>query len=149
MKDESYYRCLDVLERINDEAISKFGSAYGFSKALGRNASFWNVRYGAVTFPRLTNIRTYAKLFNLSVRYLLTGKNRDVYSPVDVCCSRLYEEYKKHKLSIDDCKKYAPIMFKVKRGHEVNLGTLFDFEDMLKVPAYELGFMNSQNLSAK
>lgn len=143
MTDESYYRCLDVLERINEEAISKFGSGYGFSLALGRNKSWWNVRYGAVTFPRLTNINKYAQLFDLSVDYLLTGKHRNIYVPVVVDCGRLYHEYKNHKLSIEMCKKYAHIMFKVRQGHEVNLGTLFDCETSFKVSAYELGFRKS------
>ena len=149
MKDESYYRCLDVLDRINSEAVSKYGSGYAFSKALGLNQSFWNVHYSNVIFPRLSNINKYAQIFDVSVFYLLTGKNRDSYVPVVVSCERLYKEYKTHKLSVDDCRKYAPIMFKVKRGHEVNLGTLFDFEDMFKISAYELGFKKSQNFSAK
>lgn len=149
MSDESYYRCLDVLERINEEALSKFGSGYGFSKALGRNKSWWNVRYGNVTFPRLTNINRYAELFDVSVDYLLTGKNRDVYIPSEVSCERLYHEYKSRKIPLDVCKKYAPIMFRVRQGHEINLETLFDFEDMFKISAYELGFKKSQNFSAK
>jgi hypothetical protein len=140
MKDESYYRCLDVLDRINSEAISKYGSGYAFSKALGLSQSFWNVHYSNVIFPRLSNINKYAQIFDVSVCYLLTGKNRDSYVPVVVSCDRLYKEYKTHKLSVDDCRKYAPIMFQVKRGHEVNLGTLFDFEDMFKISAYDLVF---------
>lgn len=149
MSDESYYRCLDVVERINTEAMAMFGSGYKFSKALGRNKSWWNVRYSNVTFPRLQNINTYSKLFNVSINYLLTGKNREEYIPSIVSCERLYQEYKSHKIPVDMCKKYAPIMFRVKRGHEVNLRTLFDFEDMFKISAYELGFKKSQNFSAK
>lgn len=149
MNDDSYYRCLGVIDRINEEAISKFGSGYKFSKALGRNTSWWNVRYSAATFPRLENINTYAKLFNVSVDYLLTGKNRKPYYSMVVCCGRLYNEYKSHKIPVDKCKKYAPIMFRVKQGHEVNLSTLFDFENMFNIPAYELGFKRSQNFSAK
>lgn len=149
MNDDSYYRCLGVIDRINEEAISKYGSGYKFSKALGRNTSWWNVRYSAATFPRLENINTYAKLFDVSVDYLLTGKNKGIYIPSTVDCNRLYQEYKSHKIPVDMCKKYAPIMFKVRQGHGVNLGTLFDFEEFFKVSAYELGFKKSQNLSAK
>lgn len=149
MKDESYYKCLDVIDRINEEAIKNFGSGYKFSKALGRNPSWWNVRYSNVTFPRLQNINTYSKLFNVSIDYLLTGKNKNIYVPSVVDCDRLYQEYKSHKIPVDMCKKYAPIMFKVRQGHEVNLGTLFDFEEFFKISAYELGFKKSQNFSAK
>lgn len=149
MNDESYYKCLDVVDRINEEVIRNFGSGYKFSKALGRNPSWWNVRYSRVTFPRLQNINTCSQLFNVSIDYLLTGKNRSIYIPSVVSCERLYREYKKKKISIELCKKYAPIMFHVKQGRSVNLGTLFDFEEILKIPAYELGFKKSQNFSAK
>lgn len=140
MNDDSYYRCLDVLDRINEEAISKFNSGYGFSKALGRDPSWWNVRYSAVTFPRLHNILTYSKLFDVSVEYLLTGKNRTPFIPCVVCCDTIYQKYKSQKISIENCHKFAPIMFKVKRGSQVNLGTLFELEDLLKTPAYKLAF---------
>lgn len=140
MKDETYYRCLGVIDRINDEATSKFKSGYGFSKALGRNPSWWNVRYGAVTFPRLNNIVTYSELFDVSVEYLLTGKKRTKYIPCIVCCENLYNKYKSTKISVENCQKYAPIMFKVKRGCQVNLATLFEMENILKTPAYNLGF---------
>lgn len=140
MNDNSYYRCLSVIDRINDEAIKKFGSGYKFSKALGRNTSWWNVRYSAATFPRLSNIVTYAHLFDVSVEYLLTGKNRVKYIPCEVCCENLYNKYKSQKISVENCYKYAPIMFKVKRGCQVNLATLFELEDILKTPAYKLCF---------
>lgn len=143
MNNESYYRCLAVIDRINDEAMKKFGSGYKFSIALGRNPSWWNVRYSAATFPRLSNIVTYAKLFNVSVEYLLTGKNRIKYIPCDVCCDNIYKKYKSQRISVDNCHKFAPIMFKVKRGSQVNLGTLFELEYVFKTPAYNLGFKES------
>lgn len=140
MNDESYYKCLDILDRINDEAISKFGSGYAFSKALGRDKSFWNVRYSAVTFPRLKNILTYSKILDVSVEYLLTGKHKDKYKPCEIDYQNIYNEYKKHKIPVDMCYKLAPIMFKVKRGSSVNLGTLIELSDMFRIPVYQLGF---------
>lgn len=140
MNDEVYYRCLSVLDRINDEAVIKFGSGYAFSKALGRDKSFWNVRISAITFPRMKNIIIYAKTLNLSVEYLLTGKHRGIYHPCEINCQRIYQEYKSRKISIENCRRFAPIMFKVKRGAEVNLSTLFELEDLFKIPAYQLGF---------
>ena len=140
MNDESYYICLDRLDRINDEAITKFGSGYAFSKALGRHKSFWNVHYGNVIFPRLKNIITYAHNLDVSVEYLLTGKNRDKYEPCEIDYQNIYNEYKKHKISVDNCHKLAPIMFRVKRGLGINLGTLIELSDMFDIPYYELGF---------
>lgn len=140
MNDNSYYRCLAVIDRINEEAIKKFNSGYGFSKALGRNRSWWNVRYSMATFPRLKNINTYARLFDVSVQYLLVGGKRNKYTPVIVDCQEIYKKYKSKKQPVEVCRKYAPIMFHVKQGHEINLGTLFDLEELFKIPCYELCF---------
>ena len=140
MNDESYYKCLDILDRINDEAISKFGSGYAFSKALGRDKSFWNSHYGNVIFPRLKNIVIYSKLLDVSVEYLLTGKNKQKYKDCEIDYNKIYNEYKKHKIPVDKCYKLAPIMFKVKRGSSVNLGTLIELSDMFNISAYDLVF---------
>ena len=140
MNDDAYYKCLDILDRINDEAVSKFGSGYAFSKALGRDKSFWNSHYGNVIFPRLKNIVIYSKLLDVSVEYLLTGKNKQKYEPCEINYQNIYTEYKNHKIPVDKCYKLAPIMFKVKRGSSVNLGTLIELSDMFNISAYDLAF---------
>lgn len=80
MKDEdAYYDSLSVYDRVVEEAISKYGTLYQFAKAVGVTKCLF---YNKFTL-RTDNLLKCAKVLNISVNYLLTGKKKDVYKPIE------------------------------------------------------------------
>lgn len=145
--DDNYYLSLAVLDRINEEVIAKFGGPCIFAKHLKKTRTYWTdllrSRYSIQvdTFIRL------AEAVGVSVEYLLTGKNKQPYKPVEVCYDVLlakYQDYICNKRYL--CGAIIPHTLKVltgiikKRKCNITLTTLFRFEDLLHTSAYQLAF---------
>ena len=80
MKDyDAYYDSMSVYDRVVEEAIQKYSNLSKFANELGLCRSTF---YNKVSL-RTDNLLKYAKVLNISVNYLLTGKKKDVYKPVE------------------------------------------------------------------
>ena len=80
MKDyDAYYDSLSVYDRVVDEAIKKYSNLSKFANELGLCRSTF---YNKISL-RADNLLKYAKVLNISVNYLLTGKKKDVYKPIE------------------------------------------------------------------
>ena len=80
MKDyDAYYDSLSVYDRVVDEAIQKYSNLSKFADELGLCRSTF---YNKISL-RTDNLLKCAKVLNISVNYLLTGKKKDVYKPIE------------------------------------------------------------------
>lgn len=80
MKDyDAYYDSLSVYDRVVEEAIQKYSNLSKFANELGLCRSTF---YNKISL-RADNLLKYAKVLNISVNYLLTGKEKDVYTPIE------------------------------------------------------------------
>ena len=80
MKDyDAYYDSLSVYDRVVEEAIKKYSNLSKFADELGLCRSTF---YNKVSL-RTDNLLKCAKALNISVNYLLTGKKKDVYKPIE------------------------------------------------------------------
>ena len=80
MKDyDAYYDSMSVYDRVVEEAIKKYSNLSKFADELGLNRSTF---YNKISL-RADNLLKYAKVLNISVNYLLTGKKKDVYKPIE------------------------------------------------------------------
>lgn len=80
MKDyDAYYDSLSVYDRVVEEAIQKYSNLSKFAKELGLCRSTF---YNKISL-RTDNLLKCAKVLNISVNYLLTGKKKDVYKPIE------------------------------------------------------------------
>ena len=78
MKDaDAYYDSLSVYDRVVEEAIHKYGFLSKFADDVGLCRSTF---YNKISL-RADNLLKCAKVLNISVNYLLTGKKKDVYKP--------------------------------------------------------------------
>ena len=79
--DDAYYDSLSVYDRVVDEAIQKYSNLSKFADELGLCRSTF---YNKISL-RTDNLLKCAKVLNISVNYLLTGKKKDVYKPIAEC----------------------------------------------------------------
>lgn len=95
--DDAYYESFTVYDRVVEEAIAKFGTLYQFAKVVGVTKCLF---YNKFTL-RTDNLLKCAKVLNVSVNYLLTGKKKDVYTPIKA----RYTMVRKNKLPkyTDNC----------------------------------------------
>ena len=77
--DDAYYDSMSVYDRVVEEAIKKYSNLSKFADELGLCRSTF---YNKISL-RTDNLLKYAKVLNISVNYLLTGKKKDVYKPVE------------------------------------------------------------------
>lgn len=77
--DDAYYDSLSVYDRVVEEAIKKYRFLSKFSDEVGLCRSTF---YNKISL-RTDNLLKYAKVLNISVNYLLTGKKKDVYKPIE------------------------------------------------------------------
>lgn len=146
MKNDSYYIVFNIVDRINDEIIKKFRAGWRFSEYIKKSRQYWNVIYSRASIgPK--NLIMLAEALDLSVEYLITGKNRGPYIPVKIDYTRLFAEHKKlTRIHHQDGGRFsnsiaACICKTKKKGHILSFKTLFALEEELRIPIYKLGFM--------
>ena len=83
--DDAYYDSMSVYDRVIEEAIKKYSNLSKFANELGLCRSTF---YNKVSL-RTDNLLKCAKALNISVNYLLTGKKKDVYKPIEECYSMI------------------------------------------------------------
>ena len=140
--ENSYYKALNVLERIQKELLNLGISGIKFSRKLGYSDNWWNTKYYIVSVPKVNTLLKIAKVLNISYEYLLTGNNRTTYKPVEVNMKQLISLYEKEKyhLGKEIPNRMTVTIYNLKRGKQesITCNLLFDFETLLKVSAYNL-----------
>ena len=77
--DDAYYDSLSVYDRVVEEAIKKYSNLSKFADEVGLyKTSFYNK-----ISLRADTLLKCAKVLNISVNYLLTGKKKDVYKTIE------------------------------------------------------------------
>ena len=77
--DDAYYDSMSVYDRVVEEAIKKYSNLSKFADEFGLCRSTF---YNKISL-RTDNLLKCAKVLNISVNYLLTGKKKDVYKPIE------------------------------------------------------------------
>ena len=98
--EESYYKGINVLERIKEELLKSGISGIKFSRKLGYSDNWWHTKYYIVSVPKVNTLLKIAKVLNISYEYLLTGNNRTTYKPVEVNMKQLITFYEKGKYNL-------------------------------------------------
>ena len=147
MSDESYYRALAVVDRVNEIVREKTYDAE-FSRKMGYNPVWWGVVKYSGRSLSLKNILKAAEVLDVSVEYLLSGKNKQPYKPKVIDFSVLITKYKelaREAKRLNEAKTGAPtnavkICNTIKRGWGFYLKSVYDYSDILKIEPSELVF---------
>lgn len=138
----AYYKALAILDRINDEIYKKYRTAYEFSRQMGWKAPCtWGVNYNLSRIPKPPMIQKIAKVLDVSVEYLFDGKERKPYTECTLSLNRIIKEWRSRKKSTKISCRFSPMIANYKNGlHSISLPTAFEFEEIFKIPAYQLLF---------
>lgn len=130
--DDNYYTSLNILDRIDEIRIKKGISTSEFCRNLEKSTAWWTVIYSGARVIRFQTLCKIAKILNLSVIYLITGKNKGKYKR----CYIDREEIKKLKGKI----YYAPnrlhtivSYFRKNYQQDVSVKTLLDISYYYKI----------------
>ena len=133
--NEHYYRALNIMDRIEEIRVEKNIKKSDIGKELGYTKAYYQAFYDACRTIRLSSLINFAKGLDISVDYLLTGKNKQPY-----------KDFKLNYNLITDSKiKYLPNSLQVIKGRlkrketdNISIKSLFEFEHYLNIPAIKL-----------
>lgn len=133
--NEHYYRALNVVDRIEEVRESKGISKTEFGKQLNFSKSYYYAFYNACRTIRVTRLKNVAKVLNVSVGYLLSGKNMQEYEDFEYNVDNIINC---DRLKIPNRLKVLRRKLETKVIKDMTLKTLFEFEYYLKKPAIKL-----------
>ena len=133
--NDHYYRALNIMDRIEEIRVEKNIKKSDIGKELGYTKAYYQAFYDACRTIRLSSLINFAKGLNVSVNYLLTGKNKQPYKDFRI----------NYNLITDSKIKYLPNSLQVIKGRlkrketdNISLKSLFEFEHYLNIPAIKL-----------
>ena len=144
--EDSYYRCLAVMDRIREETIKEYGNLSRLSIKMGYSRSFLGTRDNQAQVFRIPLIVKIAQELNVSVDWLLSGKNKQPFRKCIINYEKLIQAYdqkasenKKHSgNSIKKSVQSSMCFLKKNISKNLNLATLFYLSDILHVSIADL-----------
>lgn len=134
--DDNYYRRLEIRDRLVDCLYDKFGSLYSASKAYGKSPSYIG-NFG--TLFRINSIYDVCRLADVNIEYILTGKNKSNFMPVEITYKNILKEYYAERKPRHHSAMVMAV-FKIKHQANPNFGlnTLLTLSDHFKKDIYYL-----------
>lgn len=133
--NEHYYTALNIMDRIEEIRINKNIQRTQFGDDLGFTKAYYYAFYNSCRIIKTSSLINFAKILNVSVEYLLTGKNLTQYKDFKLDFNKIIN-CKAQKLP----NSLKVIKCKLKKGvtKDINIKTLFEFEYYIKIPAIKL-----------
>ena len=135
INNECYYMALNVVDRLEEIRQQKNISKYQIGKNLGHTGAYYQAFYDSCKTPKISTLIKLAKSIDVSIEYLLTGKNKDSFIEFNL----------NYELITNTKIKYLPNRLQVIKGRlkrqETNdfaLKSLFEFEKYYNIPAIKL-----------
>lgn len=129
--DISYYRAIDVLDRIEKERIKMKLKTCKFSRLLGKCDAYWNVKYSTPSVLRIGTINRIASKINVSLDYLIYGTEYGPYEDKQIDISKIPAYTAKKRLLLSDSQK--SIVSKIRKGkqHDIGVNMFFQIEEKI------------------
>lgn len=144
MSDESYYRVLAVMDRIHQRG-KEIKNLSQVARDAGLHEKYIHQNNYKVLFPLLSNLLRLANALNVSVEYLLTGRNKQAYSPLEVSFEKIMNLKSAPGKIFSDSLTVIKRNIKLGKTKDIHLKTAFDFEQVSGVPVAKLFFKEKCN----
>lgn len=133
--NNNYYRALAIMDRVESIREEKNITKCYIGKILGYTKPWYHSAYNSFRTLKISTLIKFAEVLDVSVEYLLTGKNKKDYKPFNVNYDLLFQQ-KKRGIPIH----LRPIKTQIKKGRtkSITIKTLFEFEEFYKIPAIKL-----------
>lgn len=135
INNEHYYRALNVMDRIDEIREEKGIIKTEFGKQLGHTMPYYHVTYNGFRIIKFSTLVNFAKVLDISVEYLLTGRNKDIFKPVKLDLELISSKRGKR---FPNYLRVIKHYIKQGRTKDINLKTLFEFEHYLNIPVTNL-----------
>lgn len=133
--NEHYYRSLNIMDRIEEVRLKKHISRVEFGDRLGKSKAYYQAFYDACRGLRIESVINFAKILDVSVDYLLSGKKEEPYRDFKLDFSKITTS-KVRKLP--NTLKVIKCNLKKNKIKSMTVKTLFEFEHYLSISAIEL-----------
>lgn len=133
--NDHYYRALNIMNRVEEVRTERKISRTTFGKQLGHTIAYYQAFYDSCRAIKVMSVIKFAKVLDVSVEYLLTGKKKEPYKEFNLNYDYIINSKVK---GLPNSLKV--IKSKLKLGHcsDMSTKTLYEFEKQLKVPAIKL-----------
>lgn len=133
--NDNYYRALDIINRIEEIREEKNITRTEFGKQMGLSQSYYYVVYDNCRIIRINTLVKIAKILNISIEYLFTGKNKQPFKDFKINYDKII-----NAKTIKMPNRLRVIKSNLKRNKTSNimLKTIFDFERQLNISAIKL-----------
>lgn len=133
--NEHYYRALAIMDRIEEIREQKGIPKVAFAKKLGYTLSLYHVTYDNCRIVKISMLIKFAKVLDVSVEYLLTGKNLEPFKDFELNFDGITQAKTR---GTSNSLRVIKHRLKSKKSNDIVLKTLFEFEYYLKTPAIKL-----------
>lgn len=125
---------IEIRERINKAILDKFKSFYYVAKAVNKSPSFF---YGYRNLQSIESINEMCKLCDVSLEYILTGKNKGKYKLIKPTFSGLLRLYSANRCNHSSVETQT--IFRIKHGTtRIDLSVLNNLAKKYDTSIYEL-----------
>lgn len=133
--NEHYYRAINIMDIIDELREKKGICKTQIGKQQGFTPPYYHSFYNGCRAIRINSLYNIAKVLNVSVEYLLTGKKQDTFKDFKLDFSNIINN---DKTGVPTRLRVIKHYLKSGKAKDISVKTLFEFEHYLKIPAIKL-----------
>jgi transcriptional regulator with XRE-family HTH domain len=133
--NEHYYRAINIMDRVDELREKKGICKTQIGKQQGFTPPYYHSFYNGCRAIRINSLYNIAKVLNVSVEYLLTGKNQDMFKDFKLDFDMILNN---DKTGVPTRLRVIKHYLKTGKAKDISVKTLFEFEHYLKIPAIKL-----------
>ena len=132
--DEEYYLSLACMDRLWHEIEIKKFNLCKLSKLLNMKPTQLYHNYNYCSCLYVNRINEICKVLDISLEYIMTGKNKQRYKSLSICFDELIYNYYKLPICSNKSKTLSVIVYNYKKGRTKNMAikTYYMFSKLFK-----------------
>lgn len=135
ISDDSYYDSLRILDRLEEVRTEKGKTKSYISTSLGYSPQYYAKIITCSSINKLDTLVKFCKVLDISLEYILTGRNYSAYKEIEICYDKFLELYDtlKYKYRIPNNLTSTVSNFRKGSHKHFLIRTLFEFANIYKL----------------